>query len=247
LREVTKLEKYLNNLSMVPATGLYRSKVIFALVSKALTVGRAVCALVDAGFPAEAFGLSRTVIEIYFLVRYIGNRDTEKRAARYAKFAARVQKEWLNVVRKHYPTTPLSQASLDKEILEIANEFQSKSHWTEQGGQAKLMAEEEDTVELDAQGKPYKSDFAYDALYFYTSHFVHVSVVALDAHATVPGDIFKVRTRPVVETKYAKLSLFNVATFLSKIFVCALRAVNEEQPPELIDLFKLTNKFDSKP
>jgi hypothetical protein len=39
---------------MIPATQVYRAKVIVPLFSKALTLGRAICVLVDKGFPAEA-------------------------------------------------------------------------------------------------------------------------------------------------------------------------------------------------
>ena len=53
--QIKRLEKYINNLRMIAATQVYRSKVIRPLFSKALTVGRAVCVLVDKGFPAEAF------------------------------------------------------------------------------------------------------------------------------------------------------------------------------------------------
>ena len=241
LREIRKLERYLNGLKMVPATDLYRSKVILALLSKALTVGRAVCALVDAGFPGEAFGLSRTLTDIYFCVRYIGNKDTESRAETFAKYDARVRLEWQNVIHKHFPQKTVP--ALDTVVLETAKEFKSKSHWTGHGGQAKLMALEEDTVEVDAQGQPVKSEFDYDAIYFWTSHFVHVTVDALDGHAGLPGEVFRVRARIGREKKLGKNALFNTAVFLSKTFVCALHAMNEEQPRALEDLYTLTSKF----
>jgi hypothetical protein len=66
-KEIKRLERYLNKLEMIPATRAYRSAVILALLSKALTVGRAICVLIDSGFPAEAFAMSRTIVEIYFL------------------------------------------------------------------------------------------------------------------------------------------------------------------------------------
>jgi hypothetical protein len=77
LKEIKRLERHLNKLEMIPATRCYRTAVILPLLSKALTVGRAICALIDAGFPAEAFATSRTLIEIFFCMRYITNKDTE--------------------------------------------------------------------------------------------------------------------------------------------------------------------------
>ena len=79
LVQITRLEKFINDWEMLPATADVRNRVFLALLSKALTVGRAICALVKDGFPAEAFGLSRTLIEIFFSVRYMSNNDTEAR------------------------------------------------------------------------------------------------------------------------------------------------------------------------
>src|SRR5947199_10573479 len=91
LAKIGELEHYLNALEMIPATHRYRNAVILALLSKALTVSRAISALVDAGFPAEAFAMSRTLIEIYFCVRDISNKDTEARAETYAHYHARAR------------------------------------------------------------------------------------------------------------------------------------------------------------
>jgi hypothetical protein len=103
LNKIEELEDYLNKLDMIPASCQYRNAVILALLSKALTVGRAICVLVDGGFPAEAFAMSRTLIEIYFCVRYISNKDTEARAATYANYHARVRQEWQTIIMKYYP------------------------------------------------------------------------------------------------------------------------------------------------
>jgi uncharacterized protein DUF5677 len=166
LNRIKKLERYLNNLKMVPATRYNRTAVILALLSKALTVGRAICVLNEAGFPAEAFAMSRTLIEMYFCMRYISNKDTEERATTYVKHHARIRQEWQTIIMKYFPNRPLSCIALDEEVLEDAKAFKSKAHWTGHGGRAKLMAMEEDTVEFDEQGQPQKSEFDYDAIYF---------------------------------------------------------------------------------
>lgn len=91
LKEIKRLERHLNKLEMIPATHRYRNAVILALLSKMLTVGRAICVLIDSEFPAEALAMSRTLVEIYFCLRYIGNKDTEERAKTYVKYHARVR------------------------------------------------------------------------------------------------------------------------------------------------------------
>ena len=103
LAQIKKLEKFINHWQMIPATGVLRNRVILALLSKALTVSRAICALVKAGFYAEAFGMSRTLIDIFFCVRYMSNKDTEARVTTYAEYAARIQKEWVNIGQKYFP------------------------------------------------------------------------------------------------------------------------------------------------
>src|SRR5260221_6348559 len=103
VKRIAELEIHLNNLKMVPATHRRRSFVILPLVSKALTVSRAICALVDAGFPAEAFATSRTLLEILFSLRYITNKLTEERANKYLKYQARVQLEWSKIIQTHMP------------------------------------------------------------------------------------------------------------------------------------------------
>jgi hypothetical protein len=184
LREVNRLEKCLNDMEMIPATSAFRNAVLLALLSRSISVGKAVCSLVERNFPAEAFALSRTLIEIYFCVRYIRNRDTEARAETYVGYHARVRKEWRDIILKYYPKTAPSSIKLDDEVLEIAMGFKNKAHWTGHGGQARLMALEADTVERDERGEPITGAFDYDALYFWTSQFVRATVDGVEAHAS---------------------------------------------------------------
>jgi uncharacterized protein (DUF4415 family) len=228
---------------LIPATHRYRNAVILALLSKALIVSRAICALVDAGFPAGAFATSRTLIEIYFCVRYISNKETEARAETYANYHARMRQEWQAVIMKYYPNKTPAEIRLDADVLEKAKAFKSKAHWTGHGGQARMMALEEDPLEEDPQGQSEKSEFDYDALYFWTSHFVHATVVAAEAHAAEPGEVFKVHARSWVDKGRAEDALFNIAVFLDKLFIRACRGMNEEQPAVLQDLYKMISDF----
>jgi hypothetical protein len=246
LKEIKRLERHLNGLKMIPATHRYRNAVILGLLSKALTVARAICLLVELGFPAEAFGVSRTLIEIYFCVRYVSNQDTEARCKTYVDYHARVRQEWQTIIMKYYPHTPPDRITLDDDVVETAKEFKSKAHWTGSGGQAKLMALEPDEFEKDEHGQPEKSEFDYDALYFWTSHFVHVTVVGIEGHACEPREVFKVRGRSWIDKERGTDGLFNTLVFLDKIFIRACRAMNEEQPEALQDIYKMISKFAKK-
>jgi hypothetical protein len=242
LRQVTSLEAHINKLEIIPATDLYRSAVLLALLSKALTVSRATCALIDKSFNAEAFGLSRTLIEIFFYVRYISNKDTEKRAERYVNYSARVRVEWKDILEEHAPDTPAHLLNLDPEVIKKAEEFYSKANWTGHRGQIQFMALELDTVEVDAQDKPITSKFDYDALYFWTSHFVHATVDGIVGHATIRGEPFRVRAGMHMTEQFDRLSIFNILGFLGKISIHVFRAMNEEQPPALDRMYKMMQR-----
>jgi uncharacterized protein DUF5677 len=246
LKEIKRLERHLNGLKMIPATRCYRTAVILPLLSKALTVGRAVCVLIDGGFPAEAFATSRTLIEIFFYMRYITNKDTEKRARKYVKYYARVRVEWRNIIEKYFPKRLPHLRTLDTSVLKVAKEFKSKAHWTGERGQAKLMALEEDTVEVDELGQPFKTEFDYETLYFWTSHYVHATIEGIRGHACAPGEIFKVRAQSWEDKERGEDALFNTVVFLDKIFIHACRSMNEDQPAALQDLFKMISKFKRK-
>lgn len=245
---IKRLEDALNAWEMMPATRAARNAVLLALLSKALYVGRAICTLVEEGFPAEAFAMSRTLFDIFFTVRYIGNKDTEKRAEKFVKFHARIRQHWAtSIVPKFYPNTPLERLRLDPDVIRTAKEFKHKGHWTGQNGQARLMALEEDPGELDANGQPVKDAFDYEALYYWTSQYVHVSVDALDAHAMEAEQVFRVHSRKWVDENRGNDALFNTVLVLCKIFARACRAMNEEQPEILQKLFKEISTFVRQP
>lgn len=217
--------------------------VILPLLSKALTVSRAVCVLVDAGFPAEAFATSRTLLEILFSLRYITNRFTEKRAERYQKYQARVQLEWLNISQKHLPKLAARLRTLDPSAQAIADEFKSRGNWTGEQRQTWVMATEEDTFELDEHGKGTRDEFDYDGLYFWTSQYVHATIAGIYGHTIGRGEVFKVRARIHEEKDCGGNALFVTVVALCKIFIRACRSMNEEQPDGVHELYKMIRKF----
>ena len=78
--------------------------------------------LIDAGFTDEAFGMTRTLVDIFFTPHYIANKDTEERALRYAHFTS---KTWRSGPRSSKTTgrswrgllTPVQRKSLLNSIL----------------------------------------------------------------------------------------------------------------------------------
>jgi hypothetical protein len=229
---------------MIPAARVYRAKVILPLFSKALTLGRAICALVDEGFPAEAFGLSRSLVDVSLYLRYMSNKDTDARITAYVEYWSRIHQEWGDLIAKHFPKKKVKLPWFHNEVMKMAKKFPSKHQWTGHGGQVKLMAIEDDTREVDKRGKPIRSEFDYDVIYFWTSHYVHVNITALDGHAGERGAVFRVGERRWIEQERGFEALFNVLAFLSKIFISGCRILREEQPETILqDIHTMTSRF----
>jgi hypothetical protein len=236
LAMIEKFEKFIDASEFMPASRRYRGNVLLALISKALTVGRAVCAVVQAGFPAEAFGMSRTLVEIFLTVRYIANKDVEERARTYVRYFAKTHEGWTNIIEKHFPEKKkMPMPNFHDEAMEISKQYKNRHAWTGMRGQTKLMALEEDAYEVNEKGEPVKQDFDYEVIYWWTSHYVHGTILSLAAHEMEPGGVFHIRARMGEDTERGHDALFNTLIFLSKIFVCALRGMNEERPEELLN------------
>jgi hypothetical protein len=130
LESIEKLERCIDDADFIPATQQHRGQMILALFSKALTVGRAICALVRAGFGEEAFGMSRTLFDIYFDVRYISNKNTESRAEKFAMFFTKDIEGWRKIVPRYYPQITMPQTAETKEILQIAENYSNPHDWS---------------------------------------------------------------------------------------------------------------------
>lgn len=240
---IEKLESFLNESNYIPATNFHRSKVLLALLSKVLTTGRAVCTLVDAGFDSEAFGLSRTMLEIYLTIRYIANADTEARAKEYVEYVAKTQEYLQLVVAKHLPQIVLP--ALAPHFVEMANKYSSPHRWYQgHGGHVRAMAMEPDTYEKDADGNPTTEALDYEHVYSQTSHHVHATIISLLGHGLDAGEHFRVRANMSNESHWGGLALFNVLVYVSKSFVSGFRGLRDDQPEELLqEVHAMTSAF----
>ena len=231
---IGRLEEFVNREEYYPARNSYRGIIVLALLSKALTVARAVCTLLDGGFPGEAFGLTRTLIDICFTVRYISNRDTETRAKRFAEFYAKDHEGWGKIIKKFYPTTSIASIEATEshhEALEIAKTYKSAHQWTGMGDQTRQMACEADSFEFDAAGNGITCEWDYEVIYKWTSFYVHSTVSAFKSHLAEPMKPFRIRSRDHIDEEDI---LVNVLGYISRIFVHAYRAMKQDSPEEIL-------------
>jgi hypothetical protein len=202
--------------------------VALALYSKCITVAEAILVLVDAGYGDEAFGMTRTLVDIFITLHYIANNDTEARAKRYAQFSAKDSQVWSEVTKIYWPQ---NVRPLDPTTKRLAAGYRSPHKWAD--CTAKDMALEPDTAEVDpATGKPAVHDFAYRVIYRWTSHYVHPTIGALENHLVQAGrDNFVVRQGDGPDMCH--LTIFNVASFTVNTLVCFFRCMGDPQPPRI--------------
>lgn len=160
-----------------PAHG-YRYMLALVLYSKCITVAEAILVLLDAGFGDEAFGMTRTLVDIFIALRYIANKDADERAKRYAEFVAKSSAVWNEVTELYWPHRV---QILDEHTKRLAATYKSPHQWS--GETAKTMALEPDTVDVDPDTEePANHSVAYSITYRCTSHNVHPTIGALRKH-----------------------------------------------------------------
>jgi len=214
-----------NAATYYPPLNGYRYMVALALYSKCLTVAEAIITLLDADFGDEAFGMTRTLVDIYITLRYIANKDTEERARLYYRFIAKDIHGWNDIAKDYWPqlTRPM-----DPNIVSAASHYPNPHRWS--GKSVKDMALEPDTFETDPKtGKAVIHDFHYRVVYRWTSHFVHPTIVALQNHVVQPGrDRFVVRG--MREQEQTHFAVFNIACFVGLTMISFYRCMGDPQP-----------------
>ncbi len=159
---------------------LYLDHVLLALMSKSLTTAQSVLCLIDNGFWDEAFASSRTLIDISYSVRFIANKDSEKRAQRFAEYYGKDREQWMKVISDYFPSLTYETSPDHARLMGFATKFASPYSWS--GVTIRDMVSEPDSFETDKAGKPIDCVFSYRTVYRWTSHYVHPTIVALDDH-----------------------------------------------------------------
>jgi hypothetical protein len=168
----------IEGVQIYPRLNSYRDVVLLALLDKVITTGRAVLRLVHEGFADQAFGLSRTVMEAFFALKYIENKDSEARAKRYLEYFGKDREHLMNLVGKHHSHLSGTVPPEYPKLLDMAKQFKSPHKWYPEPS-LKEVAYEESTWATDALGQPEKWEHAYDIVYKLCSHEVHATSVAL--------------------------------------------------------------------
>ncbi len=250
---VRKTQRYIDHLRVYPRANVMLDKVVMAHVSKALNVARGVVCLMNRGLPEEAFAQSRTLVEIGFNLRFITNKDSERRARRFVDYFAVWKVEQIRRALKHFksdkkdqlgkPLPKYTKAQLQRkrqimlfsrgELASFQTRFLDARSKKKRGSVWKMAMEPDKHGERDLLGAPATWEFDYDWIYFWTSQYVHATVVSMDSHAVLPRQVFKVYVARQVGEHTAGLAIFNTALYLSKILVMAFRAIGHDFPSDI--------------
>jgi len=205
--------------------------VALALYSKCITVAEATLELINANFYDEAFGMTRTLIDIYITLRYISNHDTEERARLFYQFFTKNSEGWSEVIKTFWPH---QYQPLDERTKNIAKNYPSPHKWS--GKQVKEMALEPDNFDIDPNtGLPLILDFDYKVVYRWSSHFVHPTIGCLDNHIVQAGrDNFIIHSGNDLDMK--STSVFNIASYVAKTMISFYRCMGE-LPPSRVNIW----------
>ena len=148
------------------------------IVSRILRVGLAVCHLVSAGFYGEAFGLTRSALEGFFILKYISSsKNSEARAASYLEFRKAHYYNQEQIRQKHFPHVKRPEGFTQEMLDDVKRMFPKPRHWVS----AWEMASDyyDHPSEIDPKtGKGFQAIADYDGIYEMTSHYVHMSAIS---------------------------------------------------------------------
>lgn len=245
-RTVTKIRQFLDNEQFYPRANVMLDRVVLALVSKSVNVAQGVVSLIDAGLPEEAFGLSRTLVEVALNLRFVTNRDSERRAKRFAHYSAKWKLELIRRAVKHfkaqdsngqlqpkYTKKQLRKMTPDyKRMVRLARKYPKRFAAGWSGKNVREMAFEADGHDK-IDGKPVVWEFDYDWIYAWTSQYVHATAVSMDSHVTEPREVFVVQIAPERTLGIGTSAVVNTALYLWKILRMALPAIGQPFSEEL--------------
>jgi hypothetical protein len=243
---VAKLEKIVSDLELFPrdANKVAFDSMALQTISKGFGLARASLLLIEKGFPDEAYGLSRSLVECAVGLRYI-TADPAKQEEPTKEFIYYDQTErnyWLDQARQH-----LSDPALRQEIesSQIAQELDAKQldpkdafrHWSSHRAFIwEVMTEDHPLDGTTNTLQQRKMAFAVD--YHAPSQYVHCSQRGLNNYFHDPAWVYAVdKRRGSVVDRTAPKTLYLLCQYLHHILCYAFFGLNVDRPQHINKLF----------
>jgi hypothetical protein len=213
-----------------------------ATVSKAIALSKACLKLVASGFPDEAYGLSRSIVECANNLRFMTMEwdQCDARVRKYVRQHLANKAYWAHYCLELYTGRPEEQEIRDYMDAEgiVPDTRPASLHWS--GSRSGFIR---DTMTkdhpLDGTVTEKHKKIAYAADYFQTSTFVHCSLPAVDNYAVEEATPFQVSTSTSLH-ETSQSTLFIVFLYLHSTIAYALFGMNMDRPPKLQEAFQKT-------
>jgi Family of unknown function (DUF5677) len=219
------LQHEIDQTALCPRTTSALDRALLMVTSKALRLGLAVCNLSAAGFYGEAFGLTRSVLEAFFIVKFISSKDAEDRASSYLEYRKTYFYNQEEIRKKHFPHVPRPEWLTQQMLDEVKRKFPNTRHWVS----AYNMASEyyDHPLEINPKtGKGFQALSDYDGIYEMTSHYVHVTAISSMANyyaspfRTAKRD--KEEDRGILALHFSLVYVYETCILLGRQWDCAL-------------------------
>src|SRR5579872_518856 len=181
-----------------------------ALLRHACGTTRAISSLAKGGYGSGALALSRSVADVMITVRWITNKETEKRAEQFLVFDSKQRERIIELLEKHYPLVDLTRFRGNERHERQASMFKK---WGNFGVTTRDMALEDEVLEPESDNQR-RTEWTYDVSFFTASNHLHPTSLGIRHHCFWPGPRFNFE-KVEDEEKFAHQGLVNAVFGLS--------------------------------
>jgi len=240
-----RLKDAIDAIAIYPRTPLHDAfdRVALQSVSKAFGLVRSCLVLLSSGFPDEAYGSSRSLVECSANLRYLTQDRSlrDERTQAFINFNNAEKRYWLEEARTHVSDlvalAEVERYAEETRIKQLEPDARlAKGHWTHGRGFMGMVTNLDHP--LDASTNPLKlRKAAYSIDYHEPSAYVHCSQWALDNYCPAAGIPYTVCPSSQGYHNTAQKTLFILTTYLHATVVYAIYGLGYDGPPIINELF----------
>lgn len=212
-----------------------------ATVSKVFALSRACLRLLTSGFPDEAFGLSRSIVECATNLRYLTAEPNlqYRRSRDFAKFAMADKAFWAHYALEHNAgkeTESEIRQYMEREQI-VADTKPARRHWSGEDGFVWKVAISDHPMDGAKTQAHRKAEHA--ANYYDASRFVHCSSPAIDSYCPDDGTAFRMSSSSGLHNT-GRSTLFVITLSIHSSIGYTLFGMNIDYPARPITLCQKT-------
>lgn len=239
---ISTVEAEINQMSIVPRSvdEMPFESVALAALSKIVALAKASLALLEADYPDEAYGLSRSLVECATNLRYLTEEPKlrDQRTQDFTHYALADKSYWLHHAFEQFAGRP-EEDEIRKYAASIGINPETKAanrHWSGVNGFVWTTALGAHPLDNPATSKPSKR-MSYAVDYHQTSSFVHCAQPALDNYCPEANKPFRISPSSCEYHKSFQKVLFIIVIYVHSAIYYALFGLGLERPLQLRDQF----------